>query len=115
MDMIKKKSFFREATKAEIKHKTLVKIAELSDIAELGENDFTIISPLTLRGYESARKFMKHGPEVKPKRYYSSEQALRDERTPVQLREAAFDGIEKYFYCGYTFMPLGRDRRKRKV
>jgi len=115
INMAKKKSFFREATKAEIKHKNLVKIAELSDIAGLGENDFTIISPLTPRGYESARKFMKHGPEVKPKRYYSSEQVLRDGRTPVQLREDVFDKTEKSFYCGYTFLPIGRDRRKRKV
>jgi len=111
----KKKTFFREATKAEIKHKKLVKIAELSQLAELAIEEFTIIEPLVPRGFESTRKFMKHGPEVKPRRYYSLDQALRDGRTPVQLREQAFDNIVGHNFCGYTFMPLGRDRRKRKV
>jgi hypothetical protein len=113
--MAKKKVFFRETTKAQIKHKKLVKIARLSDIANLSADEFAIIGPLVPRGYESTRKFMKHGPEVKPIRYYSLDQALRDGRTPVQLREKAFNEIDGHNFCGYSFLPLGRDRRKRKV
>ena len=111
----RKKSFFREATKAEIGKKNFVKIAKLSDIANLSNNEFTIINPLVPRGYESTRKFMKHGLEVKPRRYYSLDQAVIDGRTPVQLREQAFNNLKRHDYCGYTFLPIGRDRRKRKV
>jgi len=110
-----RKAFFREATKAQIKKGNLVEIAGLTEIAGLKADDFAIISGLVPRGFESARKFMKHGQEVRPKRYYSLEQAIQDGRTPVQLREQAFDNLEGINYCGYTFMPLGRDRRKRKV
>jgi len=111
----RKKSFFREATKAEIKKKNLVKIAKLLEIANLSNNEFTIINPLVPRGYESTRKFMKHGLEVKPRRYYSLDQAVMDGRTPVQLREQAFNNLERHDYCGYSILPIGRDRRKRKV
>jgi len=113
--MEKKKSFFREATKSEIKKKDLVDVASLSDIRNLEENQFVIISPLVPKGFESARKFMKHGREVRPKRFYSLKQALEDGRTPIQIREKAFDNLKGFEFCGYTFMPLGRDQRKRKV
>jgi len=110
-----KKAFFREANKAEIKSKNLVEIASLPDIARLEAGDFVVINPLVPRGYENAKKFMKHGLEVKPRRYYTLEQATREGRTPVQLREEAFNAIQGHEFCGYTFMPVGRDRRKRKV
>lgn len=110
-----KKTFFKDATKAKIAKKKLVKIAELSDIASLAKDEFAIISPLVPRGFESTRKFMKHGLEVKPRRYYSLEQAVIDGRTPVQLREQAFNNLEHHEYCGYSILPIGRDRRKRKV
>ncbi len=114
--MEQKKPFFRQLTKAEIKRKNLVEIASLADISGLQADQFVIL-PETLvpRGYDSARKFMKHGPEVKPKRAYSLEQAIRDGRTPVQLRRDEFNAIDNGNYCGYSFLPLGRDRRKRKV
>lgn len=111
---MKKKPFFKESTKAEIKHKNLVK-ADISDALELKDDEFIIISPLLPRGYESARKFMKHGPEVKPQRYRTLDHALEVGKTPIQLREEAFNNIQRIDFCGYTFMPLGRDRRKRKV
>src|SRR3989344_7876026 len=110
-----KKSFFREATKAEIKEKDFVEVKEFLEISNLLPNQYTIIQELVPRGYESARKFMKHGHEVKPERFYSLEQAQKDGRTPVQLREKAFDNLKKHDYCGYSFLPLGRDLRKRKV
>ncbi len=110
-----KKTFFKDVTKAEIKKKNLVEIAEFSDIAKLGSDEYAIISPLVPKGFDSTRKFMKHGQEVKPKRYYSLDQALRDGRTPVQLREPAFNSFEGRNFCGYSVLPIGRDRRKRKI
>jgi len=116
--MTEKKQFFRENTKAEVKGKTFVnysELAELSVIASLEPDEYTIVQEFVPRGYESARKFMKHGPEVKPRRVYSLEQAVRMGKTPVQLREEAFDSILGTNYCGYSFVPLGNDSRKRKV
>lgn len=113
--MAKKKSFFREATKAEIKHGEQVRLLNMSEIFNLNFDQYIVISPTVPRGFESARKFMKHGREVKPQRYHSLDQALKDGRTPVQLREVAFDNIKDVNFCGYSFVPIGRDRRKRKV
>lgn len=113
-----KKQFFEEETKGQIKRKTLVdfaEIAELPIIGSLDPNEYTIVREFVPRGYESARKFMKHGQEVKPRRIYSLEQAVKMARTPVQLREEAFDSIQGDKYCGYSFLPLGKDARKRKV
>ena len=115
-----KKSFFREATKAEIIRKRLVETGDLVQlsldaIAQLGEDEFIIVPAFTPKRYESARKFMKHGPEVKLRRVYTIEQAIKLGRTPVQLRGEAFNSIRGHNFCGYTFLPLGRDRRKRKI
>jgi len=110
-----KKVFFREDTKSEIKTKNLVEKANISEIGNLTNNQYVIIEPLVPSGHENARKFMKHAPEVWPKRQYSAEQAIKNGKTPVQLREKAFNEIKGSYFCGYTFLPLGRDRRKRKV
>jgi len=110
-----KKSFFREATKAQIKRKELVEVAGFLGIASLESDQYTVIPELIPRGFESGGKFMKHGREVKPKRVYTLKQALENPRTPVQLREEAFDKLKRHDYCGYSFMPIGRDARKRKV
>ncbi len=116
---MRKKKFFREATKAEIKKGKLVGLdrigGRLSGLTNLAEDEFLIIAAVLPRGYENARKFMKHGPEVKPKRYYSLDQAVLEGKTPVQLREESFNNLDRRNYCGYSFMPMGRDRRKRKV
>ncbi len=116
---MRKKAFFRETTKAEIKKGSLVGLdrigGKLSGLIDLAEDEFLVIAAALPRGYESARKFMKHGPEVKPRRYYSLDQAVLEGKTPVQLREEAFDSLEGRGFCGYSFMPIGRDRRKRKV
>jgi len=110
-----KKAFFREDSKSEIKSRDLVEIASISDVANLASNQYAVIEPLVPSGYESARKFLKHAPEVRPKRHYSIEQAVKDGKTPIQLREKAFNDIKWAYFCGYSFLPLGRDRRKRKV
>ena len=75
---------------------------------------------------KSYRKFMKHGPEVRIKRLFTLDQAVGLGKTPVQLREIAFNEIKGHNYCGYTFLPimaasgekeseLRIDERKRKV
>jgi len=108
-----KKDFFKESTISEIEEKTLVG----KHVDELDSREYVILASSLIipKGYKSARKFMKHGPEVKPRRIYNLEQAVREIRTPVQLREEAFNKIKNSFYCGYTFMPTGKDQRKRKV
>lgn len=110
-----KKNFFREDTIGEIKSKNKVKINSLYDILNLKQNEYTIISSFIPKNYQNSRKFMKHGQEVKPIRYYGLEHALKIGKTPVQLREEAFNQIKNYEFCGYSFMPLGKDKRKRKV
>ncbi|MBS3078903.1 hypothetical protein J4218_02165 [Candidatus Pacearchaeota archaeon] len=116
--MTSKKQFFREATKGEIKGKTFVDFAELGGleiVGSLDDEEYTIVREFVPRGYESARKFMKHGPEVKPRRIYSLDQAVRLGNTPVQLREEVFNSIAGNNYCSYSFVPIGKDSRKRKV
>lgn len=126
--MSRQKQFFRESTKAEIKRKSYIDFKELGDlpiIASLDPNEYTIVPDFIPRGYESYRKFMKHGPEVQIKRIFTLEQAVRLGKTPVQLREEAFDAIKGYNYCGYTILPimptektgpeLRIDERKRKI
>lgn len=110
-----KKSFFKQLTKAEIKKKKFVEISHLIDVETLSNDEFTIIPNQVPRGYDSARKFMKHGTEVKLKRVYSITQSIQLSNTPIQLREKAFDSIKRHTLCGYTFLPLGRDKRKRKI
>src|SRR3989338_4350784 len=110
-----KKIFFKEATIKEIKKKNKVKINFLYEISHLKQNEYTIINSFIPKNYQNSRKFMKHGLEVKPMRYYSLEHALKIEKTPVQLREEAFNKINSYEFCGYSFMPLGKDKRKRKI
>ncbi len=110
-----KKNFFREDAIGKIKRKNKIKINSFYDILNLKQNEYAILNTFIPRAYENSRKFMKHGPEVKPARVYSLEQAIKIKKTPVQLREEAFNKIKGREFCGYSFMPLGKDRRKRKV
>ncbi len=110
-----KKSFFRGATKGEVKRKEFIDVEGFLGIADLQSDQYTVIPELVPRRFESARKFMKHGREVRPRRIRSLKQALVNPRTPVQLREEAFNKLKRHDYCGYSFMPIGRDARKRKI
>ncbi|VVB78405.1 Uncharacterised protein [uncultured archaeon] len=110
-----KKVFFEESTAAQIKKKTLVETSQITDALELESGQYMIVPEFLPRGFESARKFMKHGFEVKPKRFYSQKQAIYDGRVPVVLREEAFNSLKGHNYCGYSFLPLSKDQRKRKV
>jgi hypothetical protein len=116
-----KKAFFYENRKSQIKQKERADIdgfiqeEGIRVIADLQPGEYAVIPEIVPRGYSSARQFMKHGPEVKPKRMTSIREAISMAKTPVQLREEAFNSLNSQDYCGYTFMPLGRDERKRKV
>lgn len=112
--MVKKK-FFGQATKSEIKEKDLVTVNSYEDISNLKHYQFAILNSFVPRGYESARKFMKHGREVRLKRFYSIDHVVKEGRVPVQLRRESFNAVKEANYCGYTFLPLGKDKRKRKV
>lgn len=63
----------------------------------------------------AARKFLNHGAEVKPKRQSTLEDMIAAKKVPVQLREEAFNNNLGQYYACYSVMPLGKDRRKRKV
>jgi len=110
-----KKTFFKEATKAQIARKSRVEVDSLADIVNLGAGEYIVVDAFTPKGYETPRKFMKHGQEVYVKRFRSAGEAVRYGKTPVQLREEAFGAVSETEYCGYSFMPFARDRRKRKV
>lgn len=111
----RKKAFFIEATKTETKRKTFVETLSIVDAVHLEPSQYMVVPEFVPRGFESARKFMKHGPEVKPKRFYSLRQAIQDGRVPLLLREEAFNSINGHDYCGYSFLPISKDQRKRKV
>jgi len=119
MAIYQKKQFFQEPTKARIlKVSTINADNNLVDrIENLDENQALIIETrLISNNFPNSRKFLKHGPEVKPKRQYTLSQIAKERFVPVQLREQAFNGIGNKAYCGYSFIPfVGRDKRKRKV
>jgi len=110
-----RKDFFEGLTKAEIRRKNYIETNSLTDILGLNNGEYTLIQNIIPKGYADSRKFMKHGPEVKLKRFYTLEQAVKSGKTPIQLREEAFNSLAKYDYCGYSFLPVGKDRRKRKI
>ena len=112
-----KKSFFTESTKTEIKEKERIDLSRIIKVKDLEDSQFGVLpsSILIPRGFENARKFMKHGREVKPRRFYSLGHASEDGRTPIQLREEAFNNIQNLYYCSYSIMPFGKDERKRKI
>ncbi|MBW2996186.1 hypothetical protein KY332_02680 [Candidatus Woesearchaeota archaeon] len=65
--------------------------------------------------YSDSKKFMKHGKEVKPKRTYTLREMVKQRKIPVKIREEAFETIKNPYFCGYSFVPAGRDKVKRKV
>ena len=114
-----KKQFFQEPTKSRILRVNDVSADDnlVDRIEHLEEGEALIIeTKLIPQKFSNSRKFLKHGPEVKPTRVYTLEEVARNKFVPVQLREEAFNSIEKHAYCSYSFMPFtGKDQRKRKV
>ena len=114
------KNFFKEPTAAKIrKYDSIRHFSKdlIYNILEMGTDQAAVINiPLIPERYSSPGKFMKHGPDVKLKRFRTLDDAVADGRTPVQLREEAFNNAQNHAYAGYTFKPIrGLDRRTRKV
>ncbi len=114
------KTFFKEPTAGKIlKYERIKEIREniVNNIMGLGEHEAGVIyADLIPRTYESPRKFMKHGTDVKLHRFSSLEDVLEKRLTPVQIREIAFNKIYNIPYCGYSIKPFaGTDQRTRKV
>lgn len=114
-----RKQFFRTPTKKEILGHETVKEAEsdlINKILELYTDQAMIIKrQLIPEGYD-ARKFMKHGPDVKLRRTRSLKQILEEPRRPVDLRNEAMAQVPPRYIAGYTFKPfIGTDKRTRKV
>jgi len=70
--------------------------------------------------FSTPRKFLKHGPELKLKRFSSLKEYLEintaKRPTPVQLRDKAFLEMGDHSFCGISFIPItGNDKRKRKI
>lgn len=83
-------------------------------IVESEEDNYLLIEEGVLFE-EDPRKWLKHGREVKLRRFRSLEKMVDARLDPVQLREKAFSELKRD-YCGYTFLPVsGKDQRKRKV
>jgi len=115
-----KKKFFEQPTAAQIKKYTLVReISEdlIDNILGLREDGAVIIRrDLVPEKFDGPKKFMKHGREVKVRRFKSLEEAANLKLTPVQLRELAFDALKPVPFSSYSFKPFIRtDKRTRKV
>ncbi len=115
------KSYFSERSEAQIRKELRLKEASeglIETIVQLepSSEGLVIRADLIPVSYDSPRKFMKHGPEVKLPRFRSIEQSLKYGKTPVQLRWQAFDKDLLGKYNGYSFRPFtGADGRIRKV
>ena len=115
------KKYFQEPTATEIRSKKFTKEINnnLADhILDLSDDEYLIIKDNLIpeEFYESPGKFMKHGHVVEVPRYRTLENAIKIGKTPVQLREIAFNGVINKACSGYTFKPfVGTDKRTRKV
>lgn len=85
-------------------------------ILELEQNQALVIQrKIVPTNYKEVRKFLRHAPEVKPKRY-TREQLSQLKKTPVQLRQEVFAQINHPYYCAYSIVPLlGNEQVKRKI
>lgn len=119
--MEEQKSFFWQPSAAEILGKGRIKEADknlVEQILDLAEDEALIIKRgLIPKEYDfDSRKFMKHGREVKLKRFYSLEEAVHKGMKPEQLRRIAFNRIRSSYYSCYSFKPfVGTDTKTRRV
>jgi hypothetical protein len=114
-----RKSYFQEPTAGEIKQYSRIRdisrhfVGEIEDLCE--DEALILHANLIPKSFRNGRHFLKHGPEVMLPRRKTLEEAIRYRKTPVQLREMAFDGIRTPFHPGYSIMPfVGKDQRKRR-
>jgi hypothetical protein len=83
-------------------------------------DDFYRMSRKVLTRTEANRKFMKHGEEIRFRRFRSIDKAIEGmqekNKIPLQIRKELYEAAEPGFWCAYSFIPIiGNDKRKRKV
>ncbi|MEE9525356.1 MAG: hypothetical protein V3V78_01995 [Candidatus Woesearchaeota archaeon] len=115
-----KKTFFRDPIRGTqvVKGRKVISASKnlVDRVLELGDNEVLVIQREIIPGdYSTAKKFMKHSREVKPKRIYTLSEMVGQRKIPVRIREEAFEAIKSPYFCGYSFVPAGRDKTKRKV
>ncbi|MAH32847.1 MAG: hypothetical protein QF798_04010 [Candidatus Woesearchaeota archaeon] len=114
------KEFFKEPTAAKIlKYSKISTISKdlVNRILNMSFDEAAIIeADLIPKDYDNSRKFLKHGPEVKLRRFNSLEEMADIRETPVQSREESLNNIKNRAYSGYSFKPfIGTDKKTRKV
>lgn len=110
-----KKPFFQEPTKAEIKKLELIS-ADSDLIERVFNQEPGIIIEIKLipNEYENARKFLKHGPDIKIPRIHSLEDGSIP--VPVRLREETFNKTPCRAFAKYSTKPfIGTDLRTRNI
>jgi hypothetical protein len=117
---MKPKSYFQYPTVGEIKRYSSIKEVSTNLVEEIlsleSEEALIIKRTLIPNNHKSSKKFMKHATEVKTKRFSSLEEAIKTRKTPVQLREEAFNNLRSPIKSGYSFKPVvGTDKRTRKI
>lgn len=118
--MSQKKQFFEEKTAAEIKRYDNVREVYdelIRNVEECRRDSGLIIkTDLIPEEYESSRKFLKHGRDLKIPRTKSLTDAINKKLTPSQLRASSFDKVQPIPYSKYSFKPfIGSDKRIRNI
>ena len=122
----KKKKFFKEPSKVDIKREcTLIEIDWrdpdfLSRLLSLEEGEaFLVNRPLFPGIYGDSRAFMTKGDELKPSLGSLLTQVVSRRKVPHEFRKEAFDRIEGPYLAGYSFKPfppgMRGDNRVRRV
>ena len=115
-----RKKFFHEKTASEIKDLQPIWIEDyglINQVINLQDNQYSVIQGRIIPPkYENARKFFKHGQDVKLRRFKSLEEAVELEIEPVDQRREAFNDAKSHAYRGYTFKPfIGTNKTTRNV
>ncbi len=109
----KKKKFFREASKVDIKREcTLIEVDwrdpdMIPRLLSLEEGQALVVNrPLFPSNYRSSREFMKKGEELRPSKRALLSQVVANKKAPYEFRSEAFDRIEGPYLAGYSFRPF---------
>ncbi len=112
------KNFFKEPGASEIRDYGIVRSFSdnlVKNILYLYEDQGGVIERrLIPESFDTGRRFMKHGDDVKLPRFYTLDEIVRE--MPINLRREAFSNIENKAYCCYSVKPvIGVDKRTRRI
>lgn len=114
-----KKSFFEEPTATEIMRRGKIEVspAELNEaLGDLDEKYLLVRGSLVPDEFDSHRKFLKHGFDVVVSRPETRESVIAQRKFPYERkREGVARMRPEVAYVGWSFRPLGNDRRKRRI